>query len=80
MSFLATYIMFVLLAGITLGFCSYFEMKHATLENEKTLTLSDLLIGIAVTLCPVINILAFLFGGWYFLSEVAPKIVVFKKS
>lgn len=79
MSF-ATYLLFVFLAGSVLSFCTYFEMTHATLENEKTLTLQNLLIGIAVTLCPVINILAFFFGAWYFIEEVAPKIVVFRKS
>lgn len=80
MSFFATYVLFVFLAGATLSFCTYFEMKHGTTETEKTLTLANLLIGVALTLCPVINILAFLFGAWYFISEVAPKIVVFKKS
>lgn len=80
MSLLATWLLFVFLAGITLSFCTYFEMKHGKTESEKTLTLSNLLIGIALTLCPVINILAFLFGAWYFIEEVAPKIVVFKKQ
>jgi hypothetical protein len=80
MSFFLLYLACVLLTGGMLGFCTYYEMKHATLESEKTLTLSNLLIGLTVTLCPVINILAFLFGAWYFIEQVAPNIVVFRKS
>lgn len=80
MSYFATWILFSILTGALLSFCTWWEMTHPTFDEHKELKLSSLLVGIFVTFCPIIQIPAFLFAGWFFLENVAPNVVVFRKS
>lgn len=80
MSFFAIWVLFSILTGAVLSFCTWWEMSHPTFEEHKVLKLDSLLLGIFFTLCPIIQILAFLFGAWFFIENIAPDIVVFKKS
>lgn len=79
MSFFATWLLFCFLTSSLMSFCVWWEMKNGTTVAEKTLTLQTFLSGLFFCICPLINILSFVFTAWFFIEHVAPNIVLIRK-
>lgn len=67
-------------AGVGMLFMTWWGIRHPTTRDDGILKLSDILLGVFLAVCPLINIFAALALVAYFLTEIAPNIVVIGKS
>ena len=72
--FLIFYIVSAIAALIMLAIGSWWDMKK---DPQETITLGNLFMGMFLTFCPIVNTICAVFIFIWFLSEVAPKIVLF---
>jgi hypothetical protein len=70
----AFWILSGIIAAVELGFMTWWDMKK---DKGESLSLQELLVGIGLAVCPVINTLVSVGVGIYMFSEVFPKIVLF---
>jgi hypothetical protein len=73
-----------IVAAVELALIQWWDMKqerneygHARDPKDRQLTLQELLVGIAISVCPLINFLVAAGCAIYIFSVVLPKIVVF---
>ena len=63
-------------AGIGMSVVTWWDIRHPTLRDDGILKLSDIILGVFLAVCPFINIFVGIGITIYFLTQVAPKIVV----
>ena len=51
--------------------------RHPKTSEDRVLKLSELMIGIVIVLCPIVNIFVAIAMVIYFFCEIAPRIVLF---
>lgn len=66
----------MIIAGVGMIAMSWWDIRHPTTRDDGILKLSDILLGVFLAVCPLINIFAALALVAYFLTEIAPKVVV----
>lgn len=83
-----TFWLFVIICGVIaaveLIILSWWDMKNPKNKYgqerplaDRQITLKDLLIGVALVLCPILNFFVAVGCAMYLFSEVFPKIVLF---
>ena len=66
-----------LVAGLGMIGMVVWGFRHPKSESDRIVKLSDLIIGTAVVLCPIINVFVAIGMIAFFFSEIAPNIVLF---
>lgn len=66
-----------LVAGLGMIGMTVWSFRHPKTDADKRITLSDIIIGACLSLCPIINVFIAFGMIIFFFSEVAPKIVLF---
>lgn len=74
MSWFLFYILCGIAAAAEMGFILWWEMKK---DPDETLSLSELLVGVFLAICPILNTIIAGLSLVYLFAEVFPKIVLF---
>lgn len=73
MSFLTFYLLSVFFTGLVMIGITWYEYRH----KPEPITLGNILTGAILALVPLFNVVVLIFFSYYFIDQIAPKIVVF---
>ena len=67
-------------AGLGMLLMTWWDVKNPETPSDKIVTLGDILTGVCLAVCPLLNILVAIGTLVYFGTKIAPNIVVIGKS
>lgn len=63
-------------AGIGMALMTWWDIRHPKTREDGIIKLSDILLGVFLAVCPLVNIVVAFGMVVYFMTQIAPNIVV----
>lgn len=77
MSYLTIYLLCVLFASVNVVFITWWEYRRV---SNSSITLSELMIGVAAVCIPVLNVVVWFVSFLYIIDHIGNEIVIFGKK
>lgn len=68
------------IAGIGMAIMTWWDVNHPETPSDKIVTLGDILTGAALAIVPLLNIFVSIGVLVYFVTKIAPNIVIIGRS